>query len=59
MDGDGLMPFYKVEGDQVYVAQSAVYAPDYEIHIEDKDSYTYPINGWNWVDTDEEVPNGL
>ena len=28
---------------------------DYELRKEDKDSYTYPVDGWYWVDTTEDL----
>jgi hypothetical protein len=33
-----------------------VRAPDYDLFVEDKDSYTYPTqDGWYWFDTLEEA----
>lgn len=49
--------FYRVDQDGIYHrAAKFVFAPTYELHIEDKDSYTYPTEGgWLWFATREEA----
>jgi len=32
-----------------------VYGPGFELHVEDKDTYTYPIANWYWFNTAEEA----
>ncbi len=32
-----------------------IFAPDYVLVAEQKDTYTYPIDGWYWFDTPEEA----
>jgi len=50
--------FYKLEDDNWQYAPNAVYAPNFELVKENKDSYTYPVDGWEWYDESpiEEVP---
>lgn len=31
-------------------APNFVYAPDYTLLKEEKDTYEYPIDGWSWYD---------
>lgn len=43
--------FYKIDQDGIFhYAPNFVKAPDYELYKEDKDSYTYPTNGWYWFE---------
>jgi len=43
--------FYKQNetGEWMY-APNFVYAPAYELLAEHRDTYAYPIDGWNWFD---------
>lgn len=47
--------FYKLEDDNWQYAPNFVYAPNYELVRENKDSYTYPVEGWEWFDTEQEA----
>lgn len=47
--------FYKLDNGQILYAQQFVEAPDYSLKASEKDSYTYPINGWYWFDSEEEA----
>ena len=42
--------FYKLEDDNWQYAPNFVYGPNYELVRETKDSYTYPVEGWEWYD---------
>lgn len=45
--------FYKQEEDGTWsYAPNFVYGPDFELLKENKDLYTYPVNGWTWYDSD-------
>jgi len=45
--------FYKqVEDGSWMYAQSFVYGPDFELLRELKDTYTYPVEGWYWFETE-------
>jgi len=49
--------FYRIDcnGDFQY-APNFVRAPDYDLFVEDKDSYAYPTpGGWHWCETLEEA----
>ena len=45
------MSFYKRDGEELLVAPNFVRAPDYDLFADQKDSYTYPVDGWTWYDT--------
>ena len=42
--------FYKLEDDNWQYAPNFVDAPNYQLFKENKDSYTYPVDGWEWYD---------
>lgn len=44
--------FYKYDDIQQewYYGPNAVYNLNYELLRELKDTYTYPVDGWNWYD---------
>tara|TARA_R110000868_G_scaffold283664_1_gene544097 strand:+ start:287 stop:466 length:180 start_codon:yes stop_codon:yes gene_type:complete len=42
--------FYKFEDDNWLYAPNGVYGPTFTLLIELKDTYTYPVDGWNWYD---------
>lgn len=48
--------FYKLDGDLLY-GPNFVYGPTYELLASNKDTYTYPVEGWYWFDTLEEACN--
>lgn len=45
------MAFYKRDGDSLLVSDSKLVGPGYELLIESKDQYTYPVDGWYWFET--------
>ena len=44
--------FYKFQNDEWFYGPNKVINLNYELHRELKDTYTYPIDGWNWYDTE-------
>lgn len=42
--------FYKEENGEWFYAPNFVINQSYELFIELKDTYTYPIDGWNYYD---------
>lgn len=46
--------FYKLDGELLY-GPNFVYAPTFTLFREQKDSYTYPQDGWIWADSEEEA----
>ena len=58
------MSFYKVVGNTADPQDHTVYigvhkvespSPSYTLLAEDKDTYTYPVDGWYWYDTVNEA----
>lgn len=49
------MPFFKKDNDNLLTAPNFVYAPDYTLKADEKDSYEYPIDGWYWFETLDEA----
>lgn len=47
--------FYKYENEELFRASYEVHAPDYRILINLKDTYTYPVNGWYYFETEDEA----
>jgi len=43
------------ESGELIHAPNFVYARDYELHRDQKDTYTYPIDGWYWFDSEEHA----
>lgn len=52
MDTSG---FYLVENNNLLYAQNFIKNSSFEINRNEKDSYTYPINGWYWFDSEEDA----
>ena len=46
--------FYKVDGSLLY-APNYVLNSDYELYKDQHESYTYPVDGWYWFDTEEQA----
>jgi hypothetical protein len=42
--------FYKLEDGNWLYAPNFVYGPNLELIRENKDDYTYPVDGWEWFD---------
>lgn len=43
--------FYRQNEDLTWeYAPNFVYAPDYTLLKEEKDTYDYPVDGWTWYD---------
>jgi len=48
--------FYSVDADGIFhFAPNFVYGPTYILLIEEKDTYTYPLEGWMYFDTKLEA----
>jgi len=54
MDTSG---FYKNIGNQMICGPNYVLGPyeSYELQRSSKDTYTYPVDGWYWFDSEEEA----
>lgn len=44
--------FYKLDGNDLLSGPHYVLAGSYNLYIEDKDTYTYPVGGWYLFDTE-------
>jgi len=53
------MGFYKDIDGILHKAPNFVYSPVVTLRAVDKDSYSYPQDGWYWYDTDEEAETSL
>ena len=47
--------FYKLDGEELLHAPNRVTAPDFTLVKEDRDTYTYPRDGWSWYNTLEDA----
>lgn len=47
--------FYKMIDEKNYIFGSEVLSAEYQLLTEDKDTYTYPIDGWYWFNSEEEA----
>ena len=47
--------FYKLIDEKNYTFGPEVLSVEYQLLTEDKDTYTYPVDGWIWFDTEEEA----
>ena len=47
--------FYKLDGDQLLYGPNFVINANYELKRENKDQYTYPVDGWYWFDTEQQA----
>ena len=47
--------FYKVEGTNLLSGPNYVLSGSYNLYKEEKDTYTYPIDGWYWFDSEEDA----
>ena len=50
------MAFYKKDT-ELQVAPEFVYAPEFTLKAEAKDTYEYPVGGWYWFDTLDDAIN--
>lgn len=49
------MPFYKKTTEELLAAPNFVRAPDYDLFADQRDTYTYPVDGWYWFDSLDEA----
>lgn len=49
------MAFYKVLNNKIITAPNFVLHKDYELKKELKDTYTYPVQGWHWFETEDDA----
>jgi hypothetical protein len=50
--------FYKQNEDLTWeYAPNFVYGPNFDLIKENKDSYTYPVEGWSWYESNPSIIN--
>ena len=54
MDTSG---FFKNDSGMVVNGPNFVLSGSYSLYKEQKDTYTYPVEGWYWFDSEEEAYN--
>ena len=47
--------FYKLQDEDLFYAPNFVINKSYELYKEDLDSYTLPVDGWNWFNSYTEA----
>lgn len=47
--------FYKYADEFLFYAPNYVYAPTFTLVKEDKDTYSLPIDGWYWFESEAEA----
>ena len=47
--------FYKMINESDYTFGPEVINAEYQLLTEDKDTYTYPIDGWIWANSENEA----
>lgn len=47
--------FYKYINDQLFCAPNFVEGNGFLLLKQEKDQYTYPIDGWYWFDSEDEA----
>jgi hypothetical protein len=53
------MSFFKDDAGQLLEAPTTVLTPEHALYSDDRASYTYPIEGWWWFDTEPEARAAL
>lgn len=47
--------FYKIDGDTLHHAIESVFSKDWELHVDTRTEYEYPVAGWYWFDSEAEA----
>jgi len=56
MDGDNMSAaFYKLDNGVLLWAPNSVLHATYELHANQHQTYTYPVDGWTWFESDAEA----
>lgn len=51
--------FYKNDNGSLLWSADKVVAENFELWLDKKDIYSYPVEGWVWADTEEEAKSIL
>jgi len=44
--------FYKLDGEDLLHGPNFVLAGSYNLYVEEKETYIYPVGGWYWFDAE-------
>ena len=47
--------FYKLDNGQLLYAPNSVLHATYELHADQHQTYTYPVDGWTWFESAESA----
>lgn len=47
--------FYKKEAAEILYAPNIIQGPNYALYAAEKDSYTYPVDGWIWAQSEADA----
>lgn len=47
--------FYKNDNWELLFAKNSVFNKNYELHINQKDNYEYPVDWWIWFSSEESA----
>lgn len=47
--------FYRFDGEELRYGSTSVYAPNFTLKVQDKDTYQYPVFGWIYAASTEEA----
>lgn len=47
--------FYKLDNGQLLYAPNGVLNQNYELKPDQYQTYTYPVDGWTWFESDQEA----
>lgn len=47
--------FYKKQNEELLYAPNIVEGSGYVLLEQDKDSYTYPVDGWSWFASEQDA----
>lgn len=53
------MGFYKNDNQFLVWSADRVLNENFELWLDQKDTYTYPVEGWHWFDSEVEARNTL
>lgn len=47
--------FYKLDGEVLLHGPNFVLHADFELRRENRDTFTYPVDGWHWFDSEAQA----
>ena len=53
------MAFYRVDNKYLIKVETNLFGPGFDLLAQNYDTYSYPVEGWYWFDTDEDASKNL